>query len=288
MASRVRAEEKLLLEAYAARGVDVLRVDPRQIDLRVDSLRGGAEWDDVAVVHDRSISFATSAHLVEALESRGMNCVNTSRVIRTCGDKMRTSLALARAAVPQPHTRVAFSPEQALEILEHELGYPAVIKPTVGSWGRMVARLNDRHAAEAVLEDRAVLGNWTHRTIYLQQLVDKPGRDIRAFVIGEQVIAAIHRHSEHWVTNTARGATTSNCSLSLDLVEIAAAAAKAVGGGILAVDLVEDPQQGLLVLEVNHGMEFRNSIEATGVDIAAEMADFVLAQAGMLVGGGVR
>ena len=217
--------------------------------------------------------------MVELLEARGIPCVNRAEVIRTCGDKLRTSLALAAAGVPQPETRVAFDTEEALRILDQELGYPAVLKPVVGSWGRLVARLNDRHAAEAVLEDRATLGGASHRTLYLQRLVQKPDRDVRVFVVGDEPIAAIYRESEHWITNTARGARTSRCEVDGPLGELALEAARAVGGEILAVDLVECPDEGPLVLEVNHGMEFRNSIEPTGVDIPGAMADHVLHRA---------
>lgn len=279
LASRIRVEEKLLLEAYARRGVAVRRLDERRLHLRLD---GGAlppELRGLSAVHDRAIAAGTSAHALEALESAGVRCVNESRLVRLCTDKLRTSAALARAGVPQPETRVAFDRAEALRLLDEELGYPAVLKPVVGSWGRLVARLNDRHAAEAVLEDREVLGGWTQRTLYLQRLVDKPGRDIRVFVVDEEPIAAVYRTSEHWITNTARGASTRACELSHGVGELALRAARALGGGMLAVDLVEDPERGLLVLEVNHSMEFRNSIEPTGVDIPGRMVDYVLEQA---------
>lgn len=286
LASRVRAEEKLLLEAYAARGADLVRLDDRAFGLRLDrpderpAPHGLGGLD---VLHDRSVAFGTAVHLLEVAAARGVRCVNEPEVVRVCGDKLRTSVALERAGVPQPETRVAFSRDEALRLLDEELGYPAVVKPTVGSWGRLVARLNDRDAAEAVLEDRELLGNWIHRSIYLQGLVRKPDRDLRVFVVGDEPIAAIFRHSEHWVTNTARGATTSDCRLDTRegeaFADLALAAARAVGGGILAVDLVEDPEHGPLVLEVNHGMEFRNSIAPTGVDIPGAMADHVLAVA---------
>jgi len=285
LASRVRVEEKLLLEAYAARGVTPRRIDERALGLRLDQSGDEPLLAGLEVLHDRSIAFGTSSHLLEVAEARGVRCVNRSAVVRTCGDKLRTSVVLERAGVSQPETHIAFSRQAALDLLDNELGYPAVVKPCVGSWGRLVARLNDRDAAEAVLEDRELLGNWTHRSIYLQRLIEKPGRDLRVFVVGDQPIAAIFRMSEHWITNTARGASTSKCDLSTAegarFAELSLAAAEAVGGGILAVDLVEDPERGPLVLEVNHGMEFRNSIAPTGVDIPGAMVDWVLAQRGV-------
>jgi [lysine-biosynthesis-protein LysW]--L-2-aminoadipate ligase len=278
LASRVRVEEKLLLSAYQAAGVEPVRLDPRRLSADLSGSGLDQLLRDVTVVHDRSIAFGTTAHLLDALEARGIRCVNSAAVVRTCGDKVATSVALQRAGVPQPETRLAFSSEEALRILDEDLGYPAVLKPAVGSWGRLVARLNDRHAAEAVLEDREQLGGWTHRSLYLQRLVQKPGRDVRVFVVDDTPVAAIFRHSEHWITNTARGATTSACPVDGVFGELAMDAARAVGGGLLAVDIVEDPQRGPLVLEVNHGMEFRNSIDPTGVDIPGAMVSHVLAE----------
>ncbi len=280
---RVRVEEKLLLEAYAKRGVEVQRFTERNMTLRLDRLADDPRWSGagaIRVFHDRGLAFGTAGPLLEALEASGVTCVNRAEVVATSGDKFRTSLALARAGVPQPETYWCTSAEDALRILDETLGYPAVLKPQVGSWGRLVARLDTRAAAEAVLESREVLGSFHHRTHYLQRMIAKPGRDLRVFVVGNEPIAAIYRTSDHWLTNTALGATTSACSVEGEVGELALRAAQAVGGGILAVDLVEDPERGLLVLEVNHSGEFRNSIEPTGVNIPGRMVDFVLQTAG--------
>ena len=173
---------------------------------------------------------------------------------------------------------MAFTPESALAAIE-ELGYPAVIKPVVGSWGRLLARINDRDAAEAVLEHKEVLGSYQHSIVYIQEFIAKPGRDIRAFVIGDETVGAIYRHSEHWITNTARGGQASKCPVTPEIDDLCRRAAQAVGGGVLAIDLLEDPDRGFLVNEVNHTMEFRNSIEPTGVDIPARVVEYVLRRA---------
>ena len=155
------------------------------------------------------------------------------------------------------------------------LGYPAVLKPVTGSWGRLLARVNDRDAAEAIVEHQETLGSYQHHIHYIQQYVAKPLRDIRAFVIGERAICAIYRTSDHWVTNTARGAITENCPMTPELENLCTRAAQAVGGGILAVDVLEDPEQGLLVNEINATMEFRNSIMPTGINIPHEMLEHI-------------
>ena len=186
-----------------------------------------------------------------------------------------TTSALAAARVPQPKALVAYTAESALEAIE-QLGYPVVLKPTVGSWGRLLSKINDRDAAETILEHKETLGSYHHSIFYIQEYVKKPGRDIRAFQVGPDTICAIYRTSPNWITNTARGGSSSNCPITPELADICTRAAKACGGGVVALDLFEDPDRGLLVNEVNYTMEFRNSIAPTGVNIPDRMVDFCL------------
>lgn len=273
LCSRIRTEEKLLLGELDRRGVPYDRLDDSDLVFRLD--RQDFPYD---LVFERSVSYGRSLYTLQTLQSWGVRCINNAGIVATCGDKLLTSLALERAGVPTPRTALAFTPESALAACE-ELGYPVVIKPVVGSWGRMVARANDRDAAEAIFEDRATLGSWQQQIFYVQEYIAKPDRDIRAFVVGNEAICAIYRTSEHWITNTARGGRASNCPVFGHVGEMAMRAAQAVGGGILAIDLVESSDGRLMVIEVNHTMEFRNSIATTGVAIPARMIDYVLAQA---------
>jgi [lysine-biosynthesis-protein LysW]---L-2-aminoadipate ligase len=270
LTSRVRIEEKLILSELDRRGVAYQRLDDGE--LVFDLEQQAFAFDTVL---ERSVSFGRSLYALQAMEARGVRCINRPGVVETCGDKFRTTEALLRANVPTPRTLLAFTPESALEAIER-LGYPAVIKPVVGSWGRMVSRVNDRDAAEALLEHLQVLGSWQQHIFYVQEYVRKPGRDIRAFVVGDEPICAIYRDSRHWITNTARGGRASNCPVEGAVGELALAAAYAVGGGILAVDLLETDDGRLLVNEVNHTMEFRNSIDTTGVNIPARIVDYVV------------
>jgi len=159
-----------------------------------------------------------------------------------------------------------------------------VLKPLTGSWGRLLAKINDRDAAEALLEHKKTLGGYQHSIFYIQEFIEKPGRDIRSFVVGDETVGAIYRTSLHWITNTARGGTASNCPLTEELDAVSRAAAQAVGGGIVAIDIFESEDGGLLVNEVNHTPEFRNSIEPTDVDIPGKIVDHVLEVAAMKVG----
>ena len=273
LCSRVRVEEKLLLQALRARGTEPERIDDEGVVLEIG--RGGPTWDAVL---DRSLSQSRALAALRVLEARGVTTINPSAVVAACGDKVATSALLVARGLPTPRTLVAFTPEAALRAVE-ELGYPVVIKPAVGSWGRMVSRLNDRDAAEAVLEHKRALGSAQDSVFYLQEHVDKPGRDIRSFVVGGETICAIYRESEHWITNTARGGHASNCPVTAEIDRLSRAAAAAVGGGMVAVDLLERSDGELLIAEVNHTMEFRNSIDTTGVDIPGRIADHVQALA---------
>ncbi len=277
--SRVRVEEKMLLEAFSRHpNVELLRVDDDLFDApltrpwRVAEPTAALLRCDVVLL--RSLSHARQVAIARVLAGWGVATVNRALVLDTCGDKLQTTLALEAAGVPTPPARVAFAVGPGLDAVE-ALGYPCVVKPVTGSWGRLVARINDRDAAEAVLEHKLELGGALHRVLYLQAHVPKPGRDLRAFVIGGQTVAAIGRRSSHWVTNTARGAVAEPVVVSPELDDICRRAAAAVGGGALAVDLLESPE-GLLVNEVNGTMEFRNSVGPTGVDIPELLVRHVL------------
>ena len=194
-----------------------------------------------------------------------------------CGNKIFTSSLLVKHGVPTPKTLVAFTPESALRAIE-SLGYPVVLKPAIGSWGRLLSVVSDRYAAEAILEHKDTLGSYQHSIFYIQEFIEKPGRDIRSFVIGNETIAAIYRYSDHWITNTALGGRAEGCPITDEIDLLSRQAAKAVGGGVVAVDLMETAA-GLTVTEVNYTMEFRNSIDTTGVNIPGRMIDYVLQQA---------
>lgn len=270
--SRVRVEEKLLLQAFEARGLPVDVRDDREIVF--DLHRNG--WSQYDVVLERCVTQSRALAALRVLNDWGVCTVNRVEVVQTCGDKLATTSALIREGVPTPQVKIAFTPESALEAIE-EIGYPVVLKPAVGSWGRLLSRINDRHAAETILEHKQTLGGYQHHIYYVQEYVDKPARDIRSFVVGDETICAIYRHSEHWITNTARGGRATNCPVTPQIHELSLAAARAVGGGVVAVDLLETPDGRLLVNEVNHTMEFRNSIDTTGVDIPGRIVDYALA-----------
>jgi [lysine-biosynthesis-protein LysW]--L-2-aminoadipate ligase len=270
--TRVRVEERWLFEALDARGIPYDKILDRNLSL---NLRSAEPWKQYDVVIERCLSFKNGLYITQALNAWGIPTVNMHSVAAICGDKLATSIALESAGIPQPQTWVAFTTESALEIIE-EIGYPVVLKPVVGSWGRLLSKINDREAAETILEHKQILGSYNHSVFYIQKHINKPGRDIRAFVIGEQTVCAIYRYAEHWITNTARGGQAQVCPVTPELNDLCVRTAQAVGGGVLAVDILEDPQVGFLVNEVNHTMEYHSTVPLTGVDLPGMMVDYAV------------
>lgn len=270
--SRVRVEEKWIFGAMEKRGIDYERLDDRELAF---DLEQPAKWREFDAVLERSISYTSGLYSLRVLNSFGVPTVNTASVAEVCGDKLVTSALLAQAGVPQPHVVTAFTPEAALAAIE-AFGYPVVLKPVVGSWGRLLAKVNDRDAAEAIVEHKATLGSVQHSVFYIQEYIQKPGRDIRAIVVGDRVLTAIYRKSGHWITNTARGGEGEVCPITPEIEDLCLRAVHAVGGGVLAVDLVEHPQKGMLVNEINHTMEFHAAQPISGVDIASEIVNYTV------------
>jgi [lysine-biosynthesis-protein LysW]---L-2-aminoadipate ligase len=269
---RVREDEKMLFAALDGLGVAYDKVYAPHLSF--DFHGSAPAWK---VVIERCVSQSRGYAIAASLEAWGVEVVNPSFVIANCGDKLVTNALLCKHGIPTPRTQVAFDSEKTLEVMD-ATGYPIIMKPPVGSWGRLLSKINDRDAAETVLEHKEVLGGYQHQIFYMQEIIDKPERDIRAFVASGVCIAAIYRNSAHWITNTARGGKAENCPVTPELASLAEASAKAVGGAVVAVDLVEDPKRGLLVIEVNHTMEFKNSVSTTGVDIPRKIAEYAISK----------
>ena len=267
--TRLRVEEKYLLEELEKHeGVEVVRINDGESFFDIHQLP-----ESIDVLFERSISYSRGLYISRIFEAHGIPVVNSSFVAERCGDKYVTSQILAQNGIPTPRVFMAFDEDSALKAIE-AMGYPCVLKPVVGSWGRLLAKVENREMAEALIEHKATLGV-NHQVFYIQEYIDKPGRDIRAFVVGDEAICAIYRSSENWITNTARGGVATNCPITDEIAELCQRAARAVGGGLLAVDLFET-ENGLTINEINHTMEFRNSITTTGVNIPQKMVEYVI------------
>jgi len=259
-----------LLPSEWSGDVEVVRINDGESFFDIHQLP-----EPVDVLFERSISYSRGLYISRIFEAHGIPVVNSSLVAERCGDKYVTSQILAQNGIPTPRVYMAFDEDSALKAIE-AMGYPCVLKPVVGSWGRLLAKVENREMAEALIEHKAMMGV-NHQVFYIQEYIDKPGRDIRAFVVGDEAICAIYRSSENWITNTARGGVATNCPLTDEIAELCQRAARAVGGGLLALDLFET-ENGLTINEINHTMEFRNSITTTGVNIPQKMVEYVVSR----------
>ena len=274
---RVRSEEKMLEEKAVELGHDTKMVDAKITQISTESKRSDFDFGDVVL--ERCISYFRGLHFTACLEFLDVPVINKFEVANNCGNKMITSLLLKKHNVPTPKTYFSFSSETALENLE-KVGYPMVIKPVVGSWGRGVMALKDRDTADAIIEVRELNDGPLDRIYYLQEMVKRPPRDIRAIAVGDQVIAAMYRTSTGgFKTNIALGAEPVSCEITKELEDICLKASKAVGGGILGVDLMEDEKRGLVVHEVNNTVEFKGLAKVAKKNIPKEMIDFAIKSA---------
>jgi [lysine-biosynthesis-protein LysW]--L-2-aminoadipate ligase len=273
---RIRWDEKALIKAASKAKVDLALIDPKEIYIGTSEnpKKLKAKFGEVAI--QRCISYFRGLHITAILENSGLQIVNPFNVSLTCGNKLFATLALEKAGIPVPRTVAAFTEEGVTKALE-DLGFPAVLKPVVGSWGRLIALIRDKEAAQAIVESREQMNNALLQIYYLQEYVKRPPRDIRILVIGDQSIAASYRYSpmDDWRTNVARGGKSEQCEVTAELEDIAVKAANAVGGGVLAVDCMESPK-GILVHEVNSTVEFRGLYSTTKVDIPREIINYAV------------
>ncbi|MGA9400005.1 lysine biosynthesis protein LysX [Haladaptatus sp.] len=269
--SRIRRDEKLLLAELRERGHEVTKIDVRKQTF--DLTEPPEAFEGLDLVVDRCLATSRSLYATQFCEAYGVPVVNSHETAEVCSDKAKNSLALAGAGVPTPETKVAFTTDSAMEAIE-SFGYPCVLKPVVGSWGRLMAKIDSRSAAEAILEHKATLGHYEHKVFYVQEFVDKPERDIRVVALDGKPVAAMVRHSDHWLTNAAKGAKTEEFELDAEAKSLVENASDAVGGGLLGVDLMET-ESGYTVHEVNHTVEFKALNEAVETDVPAAVVDWL-------------
>jgi [lysine-biosynthesis-protein LysW]--L-2-aminoadipate ligase len=272
---KLRFEEKKIYNDIQQKGFDATLIDGKSLIFDTELSKSDSRFGDIIL--QRVISYNRGLHLTYCLEQIGLPVVNSFSVSEICGNKLITSLILKKNNVPTPKTTFAFSTESARECMK-KLGYPLVVKPIIGSWGRGVYQIKDQSMADMMLDSRQENDNSFSRIYYFQELIDRPSRDIRCIVIGDQIVASVFRYSSEneWRTNVAVGGRTEMAPLTSELKEIVLKASNAVGGGILGVDLMEDKERGYLVHEVNNTVEFRGASAVCKSDIAGAMTDYLV------------
>ncbi len=266
----IRLEEKLLIESAKKNEINLEMVDCKKLSVDLNEKKS---FD--SPVLQRCVSYYRNLHSTAAIEGQGVRVVNCLNTGIFAGNKLFTHMLLQKSGVPTPNATVAFSKDAAMNALDRN-GFPKIIKPTVGSWGRMVSKINDMDSAEGIIEGREAMYP-IHQVHFLEEFVERPPRDIRAIVIGDTVPAAIYRNSGdgNWKTNTHLGGSAETCKITNELEEICLKAKNAVQGEIVGVDLMESNEKGLVVHEINNTTEFRNVVRVTGVDIPKLMLEYV-------------
>ncbi|MDT7870654.1 MAG: lysine biosynthesis protein LysX [Thermoproteus sp.] len=261
----LRLDERLLMDALKRRGASVRPVDAEDL----------AAPDGLGLVGLIRVAGRSKVlPLAHTYEAAGGLSINSARSLYISHDKYLTYLALRRAGVPTPRTALAFGLESALKAAE-ALGYPVIVKPLDGSWGRLVSLAKSPDDLASIVAHKRHLEP-SMQEFLVQEYVEKPGRDIRVTVVAGRAVAAIYRYSSSdWRTNTARGGKAEPVKMDGELEEISAKAAEAVGAMYAGVDVVES-RDGYKVLEINGVPEFKNVQRVTGVDVAGAIAEAVL------------
>jgi [lysine-biosynthesis-protein LysW]--L-2-aminoadipate ligase len=255
-------------------GCDTSMLDAKITQINTDSKKDDYDFGDVVL--ERCVSYFRGLHFTASLEFMDVPTINTYDVASICGNKMIMTLRLKKHNIPTPKTYFSFSSISAFENLE-KVGYPLVIKPIIGSWGRGVMPLNDKDTAEAVMEIRDINDGPHDRIYYLQELIKRPPRDIRVITVGDEPIAAMYRKSSGgFKTNIALGADPELCDITKEMEDIAVKASKAMGGGILGIDIMEDEKKGLVVHEVNNTVEFKGLARVAKRNIPKAIVEYAL------------
>ncbi len=267
----IRWEERALINAFKSLGTEPVLIHVKSNPLILtNEFNVGAE-----VVLQRCMSNYLARASTEALEGLGVKVVNSAEAIAKCSDKLWSATILMRNNLPIPKVAVAFSPEGVSKAIE-SFGYPSVIKPISGSWGRLIALVRDEEELRTIMEHRSYLPGQNSKVHLIQEFIKKPGRDLRVFVVGDEVPVAIYRISEHWITNAARGGKAVPAKVDQELEELVIKAAKALGAEFVGVDVFEDPDRGYLIDEVNPVPEFKRTVAATGYDLPKKVAEYLI------------
>ena len=270
LCSKIRLEEKLIFQEFANQNINLVQLNPNNLSLKGKR----ADFGQIDLLLNREIAQTRAELILEVAQQVGIKTINSAKATKICNNKALTTIVLKKAAIPIPKTMIAFSSEEAMKVAQ-EIGYPLVIKPLWGSWGRLLSKVDSSESLEAILEHKQALNSPYHSIFYLQQYIEKPDRDIRVFVVGGKPATAMYRVSKHWLTNTAKGAMPQSLKLNKKLGNLVMKTVRVLGVEIAGVDIVES-KDGFLVLEVNATPEFHGLKEVTNINIAKSIVDYTL------------
>jgi len=233
------------------------------------------------LILERSLSYFRGLYSCAILETKGYNVINNFECLQITGNKLLTSLKLIENDIPTPNTCFAFKEDTSLKAIDHEIHFPAIIKPIIGSWGRLIAKLDDQNSARSNLECREMMGNILQKQYYIQEYIKsddhKSPTDIRVFIVGDECIGAMGRFNpdDDFRSNIALGGTAKEVEINDDLEKICIKTSKAVKGEIIGVDLMEKEGK-LKVIEVNGTPQFRGLSTSSNINVAQKIVNYII------------
>ena len=277
--NRVTWEVKQIIEELEKQNIKYKLLNNQKIYFRLTKEKDLLE--DFSIILERSLSFFRGLFSAAILETKGYNVINNHECMNLTGNKLLTSLKLIENDIPTPLTCIAYKDEPAIEAIEQVIQYPTIIKPLIGSWGRLIAKLDDNNSAMSNLEAREAMGNVLQKIFYLQKNLTPSNleapTDLRVFVVGDKCVAAMGRYNpdRDFRSNIAIGGTAKPVEITKEMEKLSLQASKAVKGEIVGVDLMEDNEK-LSVIEVNGTPQFKGVSTATKINIAAEIVDYII------------
>jgi len=271
---------RLLIDELRGRGIDTIPIPLHVLELKLGentlelNMRGEPIELDAALLRGLGAVISLDQYLVrtcmlKAMEEIGVRLVNNLNAFLKSRNKILTLLSLHRKGVPTPLTIVSENLKRLYE--SSKTMAPFVVKPCMGSRGYGMSIAYDHDVLFQIC--RHLLS--TGVVPLIQRYVNKPQRDIRAFVIGDEVVASMYRFSQFWKTNIAQGAKAKPLKLNEELSELAISACKALGLEYGGVDIAEEGEN-YFVLEVNGSPDFEKLMQVTGVNIPALLIDYLI------------
>ena len=267
----IREEEKRIVRMAKNVGIKLVLCNLLESPLDYSN-----RWDaDAAII--RPVSMFNAVYAAPYFEAMHMLTVNPSYTILYAGDKILTYSLLKSANIPIPHTILSLG-DDALYAAAEQLGFPLVDKPPIGSWGRLVSLVENRHQLTTIAEHRAMLPSKQFRAHILQEYITTANADIRCLMIGDELLGCVKRVARRgeWRSNVALGARVEPYKPDSELIELVHKTLTAFKGIFISIDVFEHEKNGYLVNEVNGVPEFKGFIRATGIRVEEVLINKIL------------
>jgi [lysine-biosynthesis-protein LysW]--L-2-aminoadipate ligase len=278
--NRVSFEEKQIILACKELGINVEQIKNEELFLQLNAEKDPQIKSDVLL--QRSLSTIRAIYSTAILETKGYKVVNNYNAVSISADKLLTTLLLEKHKIPSPKTFVGFTGEAVMASAEKYLNYPMVTKPIIGSWGRMVAKIESNNHLSSIVESKEVMGDLFQKIHYFQEFIDAPKlnpnnpADIRVFYLGGECIAAMGRYrpENDFRSNIALGGKAKMLDIDSEMSSICKKIAEAIQGEILGIDLMIT-EKGYVCIEVNGVPGFEGITNATGINIGMKIAEYL-------------